>query len=170
MRHRARARSRGLGGARIEWLCAVLPVAKVGAGAGTAGLALTTTGCAYQLACAAIRAREFLEFDNGLRHTALRDIITSNDPASPDAIQKLCAAGMPRQNHPGEEPYAVLAARRHEHPAYFKMLVILAAYGYDFSAISNTPPHETAKDILEMRAPEMFERVQHDAWLLGHPL
>ena len=71
---------------------------------------------------------------------------------------------MPRLSRAGEEPYAVLAARRHDHPSYRSLLVTLASYGYDFDAPSITAPQETAKSIIEARAPGTFASIQHAGW------
>ena len=131
---------------------------------------LTAPGCAYQLAIAATYAGTFRQFDNGMRHVAMRDIIASNDPAAPDAFGYLCGAGVPRLSRVGEEPYAVLAARRHDHPSYRSLLVTLASYGYDFNAPSITAPHETAKSIIEARAPGTFASIQQDGWRSYHAL
>lgn len=105
-----------------------------------------------------------------MRHKAMRDIIASNDLAAPDAFGYLCAAGMPRLSRVGEEPYAVLAARRQDHPSYRRLLVTLAGYGYDFKARSVTAPHETAESILEATARGTFVSIQQEGWRSNHPL
>ena len=87
---------------------------------------LTDPVCAYQLALAAMRMGTFRRFDPNLLHTAMRDILASNDPAAPDAFDYLCSAGVPSLlSRTGEEPYAVLAARRSDHPKYRSLLVTL---------------------------------------------
>jgi hypothetical protein len=131
---------------------------------GVTDSSLTAPGCAYQLARAAIRSRTFRQFDNNMLHTAMRDVLASNDPAMPDAFEHLCNVGVPRQSLTGDEPYSVLAARRHDHPKYRSLLVTLASYGYDFDTPSVSAPHETAKSIIEARAPDSFASIREDGW------
>ena len=125
---------------------------------------LTSSGSAYQLAIAAIRMRTFRQFDNDLQHVAMRDIIASNDPAAPAAFGYLCSAGVPRLSRAGEEPYAVLAARRHDHPSCRSLLVTLASWGYDFDTRSITAPRQTARSIIDARAPGTFDSIHREAF------
>ena len=135
---------------------------------------LTAPDCVYRLALDAVppcARRPFATiFNNNLLHTAMRDVLASNEPAAPDAFEYLCSAGVPTQSRTGEEPYAVLAARRHDHPNYYHLLVALASYGYDFNDPSISAGRETAKDIIEARAPGMFASIQHDGWVRNHAL
>jgi len=125
-------------------------------------LALTHPASAYQEALAAIRDDTLPEFDNGKLHTALRDVVASDDEAAPDALDYLCAAGVPRYPLLGEESLAVLAALRHTHPRYKDMLVTLVSNGFDFNATSNTTG-QSAADIVNARAPGFFPLVKREA-------
>jgi len=119
---------------------------------------LLADGCPYQRAIAAVRDDALAELDNAVLHAALRSVIASNDAAGPEALDYLFAAGAPQESLPGEEPFAVLAARRHEHPAYTEMLIILASADVDFEAHSTTTG-ESAGDIVNARAPRLLKRV-----------
>lgn len=123
---------------------------------------LTTPGCPYQRAISAVRDDALPELDNAVLHAALRSVITSNDAAVPDALDYLFAAGAPLESLPGEEPFAVLAAHRHEHPAYTEMLIMLASADVDFEARSTTTG-ESAADIVNARAPRLLKRVLKEA-------
>ena len=74
----------------------------------------------------------------------------------------LFAAGAPLDSLPGEEPFAVLAARRHEHPAYTEILIMLASADVDFDANSTTTG-ESAAGIVNARAPGLLKRVLKEA-------
>lgn len=131
--------------------------------------ALSTPGCPYQQAIAAVQADTLAQLDNTVLHTALRDVIASNDARAPEALDYLWAAGAPLESLPGQEPFAVLAARRHDHPAYFDLLVALACVSVDFEARSITAgdvvqgEHATAAEIVNVRAPRMLKRVMKEA-------
>ena len=60
------------------------------------------------------------------------NIVASSDEAAPDALDYVCAAGVPSGPLPGEESLAVLAAMHHAHPRYKDMLVTLESNGFDF--------------------------------------
>ena len=131
--------------------------------------ALSTPGCPYQQAIAAVRADTLAQLDNTVLHTALRDVIASNDARAPEALDYLRAAGAPLESLPGQEPFAVLAARRHDHPAYTDLLVALACVDVDFEARSITAgdvvqgEHATAAEIVNACAPRMLKRVMKEA-------
>lgn len=123
---------------------------------------LTAPGCPYQQALAAVYNDALAELDIAVLHTALRSVIASNDAATPEAIDYLFAAGAPLESLPGEEPFAVLAARRHEHPAYTEILIMLASADVDFDANSTTTG-ESAAGIVNARAPGLLKRVLKEA-------
>ena len=118
---------------------------------------LTAPGCPYQQAIAAVHDDALSELDNAVLHAALRSVIASNDNATPEALAYLFAAGAPLESLPGEEPFAVLAARRHEHPAYTEMLISLASANVDFETSAMTG--ESAADIVNARVPRLLKRV-----------
>ena len=82
--------------------------------------------------------------------------------ATPGAIDYLFAAGAPLESLPGEVPFALLAARRHEHPAYTEILIMLASADVDFDANSTTTG-ESAAGIVNARAPGLLKRVLKEA-------
>ena len=130
---------------------------------------LSTPGCPYQQAIAAVQADTLALLDNTVLHTALRDVLASNDARAPEALDYLWAAGAPLESLPGQEPFAVLAARRHDHGAYCDLLVALACVHADFDAPSITAgdvvqgEHATAADVVNARAPGMLQRVMKEA-------
>ena len=123
---------------------------------------LTAPGCPYQQAIAAVYNGALAELDIAVLHAALRSVIASDDAATPEAIDYLFAAGAPLESLPGEEPFAVLAARRHEHPAYTEILIMLASADVDFDANSTTTG-ESAAGIVNARAPGLLKRVLKEA-------
>lgn len=131
--------------------------------------ALRTPGCPYMQAIAAVQADTLAQLDNAVLHTALRDVIASSDAAAPEALDYLFAVGAPLESLPGQEPFAVLAARRHDHLAYFDLLVALACVDVDFEARSITAgdvvqgEHASAAEIVNARAPRMLLRVKKEA-------
>ena len=131
--------------------------------------ALKSPASAYQQVLAAIRDDTLPQFDNGTLHAALRHVVASPDEAAPDALDYLCAAGVPRYPLPGEESLAVLAALRHTHPRYKDLLVTLVSYGFDFNATSNATG-QSAADNVNARAPGFFSLVQREAWMRNSAL
>ena len=131
--------------------------------------ALKNPASAYQQALAAIRDDTLPQFDNGTLHAALRHVVASPDEAAPDALDYLCAAGVPRYPLPGEESLAVLAALRYTHPRYKDLLVTLVSYGFEFNATSNATG-QSAADIVNARAPGFFSLVQREAWVRNSAL
>ena len=127
---------------------------------------LLAPACPYQRVIAAARDHwrdgTCVQLDKAVVHAALRSVIASNDAAVPEVLDYLFETGAPRQSLPGEEPFAVLAARRHEHPAYTEMLVVLATMGYDFETRSTTTG-ESAGGIVNARAPGMLKLVLKEA-------
>lgn len=133
--------------------------------------ALTAPDCPCKQAIAAVHADTLPKLDTAVLHTALRDIIASNDAAAPAVLDFLFSAGAPLENLPDQEPFAVLAARRHDllRPAYFDLLVALAQCNGDFEARSITAGdvaqgvHATAAEIVDARDPDLLKRVMRAA-------
>ena len=97
------------------------------------------------------------------------NIVASSDEAATDALDYLCAAGVPSGPLPGEESLAVLAAMHHAHPRYKDMLVTLESNGFDFNATSNTTG-QSAADIVNSREPGFYSLVQREASMRNSPL
>ena len=117
--------------------------------------ALTAPGYAYQQTLsAAIHDGSLAELDIQVVHTALRDAIESTDPTKAEALDYLLEYGAPVKCTEDEEPYAFLAARQHNKPAYFGTLVALACASASFEATNGAG--ESAASLLDARFPEVL--------------